>query len=100
MREKLGFEVLFEIPPHHRLVQVRSRSRGGLMSGMFWEHEEYDASGRLVARFNSFEETSPTGCTVRGWKKYGAAGQLVDSAEFSAGWRVRAQRSAHHRRQP
>lgn len=106
MREGTNFEALLVIPQHHRLVQVQSRSRGGLMSGTFWEHEEYDPSGALIARFSSFEETGPTGCTVRGWKKYDAAGQLVDSAEFenapqfSAGWRVGAQSGAYPERQP
>jgi hypothetical protein len=106
MREAMSFEALLEIPQHHRLVQVRSRSRGGLMRGTFWEHEEYDPSGVLIARFSSFEETDPTGCTVRGCKKYDAAGQLVDSAEFgdalqfSAGWRARARSSAYPERQP
>jgi hypothetical protein len=52
----LSFETLFKVPPQHRLVQVLSRSRGGLISGTFCEHEEYDTNGRLIARFDTFNE--------------------------------------------
>ena len=83
MREKLGFEVLFEIPPHHRLVQVRSRSRGGLVSGTYWEHEEYDAGGRLVARFESFVEAGPDGHRESGWSKYDPSERLVGSGALA-----------------
>jgi hypothetical protein len=72
-----GFEALFQVPPQHRLVQVRSRSRGGLVSGTYWEHEEYDAAGRLVARFESFVEAGPDGHCESGWSKYDPLGQLV-----------------------
>ena len=75
------FEVLFRTPPQHRLVPVRSRSRGGLAGGTVWEHEEYDMRGQLVARFESFEETSPNGDSIRGWRRYDRAGHLVEARD-------------------
>ena len=73
-----SFEALFQVPAHHRLVQVRSRSRGGLISGTFWHHEEYDRSGQLIARFESFEETGPTGDLASGWRRYDATGRFIE----------------------
>jgi hypothetical protein len=35
-----GFATLFKVPPQHRLVQVRSLSREGLISWIFRKHEE------------------------------------------------------------
>jgi hypothetical protein len=80
--DALSFEALFHVPPQHRLVRVRSRSRGGLISGTFCEHEEYDTSGRLIARFETFEETGPTGSTSSGWRRYDRTGWLVDTGDL------------------
>ncbi|HEX2136259.1 MAG TPA: hypothetical protein VHG30_10195 [Microvirga sp.] len=78
-----SFEALFEVPPQHRLVQVRARSRGGLIRGQVWEHHEYDAGGRLVARYATFEETGPDGQSAAGWRKYDPSGRLVASRDLS-----------------
>ena len=72
-----SFEVLFAIPSAHRLEQVRSRSRGGLDRGEYWEHKEYDGSGHLVASYCSFSEVDPTGVCRSGWRKYDSTGSLV-----------------------
>ena len=77
-----SFEALFRVPPENRLVQVRSRSRGGLISGTVWEHQEYDAGGRLVARYASFEERGPNGHRTAGWRKYDPAGRLIESRDL------------------
>ena len=77
-----NFEVLFRVPPQHRLVHVRSRSRGGPIGGTFWEHEEYDAGGSLIARFKSFEETDPTGLRVSGWHRRDATGLLLEAGDL------------------
>ena len=61
LREALNFESIFRIPASHRLLVVRSRTRGGLFSAVYWEHEEYDAAGRLICRYKSFDEVSPAG---------------------------------------
>ncbi len=72
-----SFEALFGIPPQHQLVLVRSRSKRGLISGTTWEHEQYDTAGQLVARFESFEETGPTGQQVSGWRQFSPQGELI-----------------------
>jgi hypothetical protein len=80
-REVVNFEAIFRIPPTHRLLVVRSRSRGGLVSAVYWEHEEYDTTGRLIARYKSFEEVSPAGTQQRGWCKYDGNGRLLSEAD-------------------
>ena len=83
---ELHFEAIFQVPPTHRLVAVRSRSRAGIVAGTFWDHEEYDAGGRLVARYESFEEHDPRGGAQRsGWRKYDIVGRLVAEGELPAG---------------
>ncbi len=72
-----NFEAVFQIPSAHRLALVRSRSRGGLVRGTYWEHKEYDASGQMVARYKSFDEVGVEGHHHRGWCKFDGFGQLV-----------------------
>jgi hypothetical protein len=79
-REVDNFEAIFRIPPTHRFLVVRSRSRGGLFSAVYWEHEEYDTTGRLIARYKSFEEVSPAGVQQCGWCKYDGNGRRVAEA--------------------
>jgi hypothetical protein len=82
---ELNFEAIFCISAEHRLVQVRSRSRAGLLAGTFWDHEEYDAAGRLIGRYESFEEMSPRGNDRRsGWRKYDIVGRLVAEGDLPA----------------
>ena len=80
---ELNFEAIFRVPAAHRLVQVRSRSRAGIVTGTFWDHEEYDELGRLIARYESFDEASPRHETRRaGWRKYDLIGRLVAEGEL------------------
>jgi hypothetical protein len=73
-----SFEALYHVPIMHRLIPVRSRSRGGRMPATYWEHEEYDARGRLIARYESYIESRPSEGEARsGWRKYSAAGHLI-----------------------
>ena len=82
---EINFEAVFQVPPTHRLIQVRSRSRAGIVAGTFWDHEEYDARGLLVARYESFEERSPRlGARRAGWRKYDILGRLVAEGELPA----------------
>jgi hypothetical protein len=82
---ELNFEAVLRIPATHRLVAVRSRSRAGILAGTFWDHEEYDAGGRLIARYESFEETNACGEYRRsGWRKYDLFGRLVAEGELPA----------------
>jgi len=71
------FEEIFRVPPVHRLRQTSFHSGGG---GQYdkWTHEELDATGRLVARYESWAHTTYTGSpTDEGWKKFVLNGPLV-----------------------
>ena len=78
-----SFEALFCIPPRHQLVLVRSRSRGGLESRISWGHEEYDTTGQLVARYESFEATGAAGEQMSRWRRFNPQGEVT--AEGNAG---------------
>jgi hypothetical protein len=65
-----SFEALFRVSALHRLVLVKSRSRGGRLSGEYWEHEEYDGLGRLIARYHCYKEVEPSGQRRCGWRRY------------------------------
>ena len=80
---ELTFEAVFGVPPTHRLLAVRSRSRAGIVAGTFWDHEEYDGLGRLVARYQSFDERDPqSGMRRSGWRKYDLLGRLVAEGDL------------------
>lgn len=72
-----NFEAVFQVPSSHRLVAVRSRTQGGMTTTVVWEHEEYDASGQLVARYRSYEQVSAIGEVRCGWQKFDAEGQVI-----------------------
>ena len=78
------FEAIFRIPANHTLLVVRSRSRGGPVGSVRWEHEEYDASGLLVARYESFAEMNPVGLRLSGWCKYDLEGNPIGEGEWLA----------------
>ncbi len=65
-----NFEAVFHIPDQHQLRLVRSRCRGGACSGVTWEHEEYDASGALVAEYESYTKTDPVRGKQSAWRKF------------------------------
>jgi hypothetical protein len=71
------FEVLFGIPPHHRLWLVRSRGRGGPMWGEYWTHEEVNQGGTVLARYESYDEVDARGQVRGGWRTYDASGCLI-----------------------
>jgi hypothetical protein len=75
--DEYNFETLFQVPPTHSLVQIRTRSRGGSVRGIFWDHDEYDPAGQLIARYSSFDEVSATGLRQSGWRKFDREGLLV-----------------------
>jgi hypothetical protein len=82
LREEPTFEVLFRVPPAHRLIVVRTRGRGGIVSSVYWEHEERDATGRLIARNDSFDEISVSGLRHTGWRKFDREGNLVSAGQI------------------
>jgi hypothetical protein len=78
----LNFEQVFAIDPAHQLVLVRSRSRGGALVGQLWTHNEYAPGGRLVARYETYEELNPlTGTRRGGWSKYDQEGRLLATGD-------------------
>ena len=77
IRGARNFEAIFQIPATHQLVLVRSRSLGCPISAVFWEHDEYDAQGRLAARYCSFESVNASGERQRGWRRFDSHGHLV-----------------------
>jgi hypothetical protein len=82
VRDDSNFEAVFHIPPTHYLLIVRSRSRGGFRSGVYWEHEEYDTKDALIARYQSFSESDDGGIYRSGWRKYDLAGRLIGEGEW------------------
>jgi hypothetical protein len=86
----LNFETLFGTPPHHRLVLIRSRGRGGQMWGEYWTHEEVDQRGTVIARYESHDEVDARGQVRCGWRKYDASDSLVDEQTISASRSVRS----------
>jgi hypothetical protein len=75
------FEQVFGIPSHHRLEQVRSRARAGIVRGVYWVHEEFDAQGHLVARYESYQEMARSAPRRSGWCKFDRSGHLVASGD-------------------
>jgi hypothetical protein len=47
------------------------------VQGVYWDHEEYNLAGQLVARYRSFEEMSAAGLRESGWRKFDGAGHLI-----------------------
>ena len=82
IRDASNFEAIFHIPSAHYLLVVRSRSRGGFLSGVYWEHEEYDTTGALIARYQSFSESRDGRVCQSGWRKYDLAGRLIEEREW------------------
>jgi hypothetical protein len=76
------FEWTFRVPPYHRLQQVRSRARAGVVRGVYWEHEEYNPAGFLVARYESYEEIAEAAPRRSGWRKFDPEGRLLARSEF------------------
>ena len=82
LRDDHNFEAVLHIPANHSLLAVRSRCRGGLLGGVYWEHEEYDTRGALIARYKSFAEGNQAGVCQYGWRKYDLAGRLIGEGEW------------------
>jgi hypothetical protein len=76
------FEWTFRVPPHHRLEQVRSRVRAGVVRGVYWVHAEYDRAGFLVARYESYDEIADAAPRRSGWRKFDPDGRLLARGAF------------------
>jgi hypothetical protein len=80
-----NFEAVFQIPSSHDLVVIRSRTQGGETTTVVWEHDEYDASGQLIARYKSYEHVNAAGERRCGWEKLDARGKPVTGSQLSDG---------------
>lgn len=80
LREVTNFEAVFHVPPSHYLVVVRSRRQAGAVAANFWEHDEYDAIGQLVARYKCFQKVNAEGKRQSGWQKFSRDGELICEA--------------------
>ncbi len=80
------FETIFRTPVEHRLVIRGSRSRGAPLDGVCWYHDEFDATGALVARYETYDETDEAGKERCGWRRYDAGGRLVARHELAMRW--------------
>ena len=57
-------------------------------SAVFWEHDEYDSQGRLLAHYFSFEQVNDLGERQTGWRKFDSHGHLVsedDDLQYAPG---------------
>jgi hypothetical protein len=71
-----AFEQHFRIAAGHWLREVRRTPRTGpLRDTVEWEHEEYDADGRLVAVYESW--THGDDITVTSFVKYSPTGWVL-----------------------
>jgi hypothetical protein len=77
-----NFESIYRVPLSHTLVAVRSRTQGGPTTSVFWEHDEYDAFGHLIACYKSFQQVTATGKQRSGWQKFDREGQLLAESEI------------------
>ncbi len=80
------FETIFRIPVEHRLVIRGSRSRGAPSDRVCWFHDEFDAAGALVARYETYDETDDAGQDRCGWRRYDANGRLLVRHEVAMRW--------------
>jgi hypothetical protein len=78
MRPMSGFEEAFGVPAGHRLRQVHPASRAQAGHGQagaeaqWWEHEEYDRDGSLVAVYESWaQEGGGAGLAFVKYSPYG-----------------------------
>jgi hypothetical protein len=86
-----GFEDAFGVPAGHSLRLVRSASRGHVGRGRagaevrWWEHEEYDEHGRLVAVYESWtQERDGGGGGGLAFVKYSPYGWVLSVSGRSA----------------
>jgi hypothetical protein len=90
-----SFEAIFRVPVAHHLNLVRSKARGGIVRGEYWEHEELDGSGQTVARYETFCESNGGGSAWSGWRKYDPNGRLIEAQEPAADLLDGRERSVH-----
>jgi hypothetical protein len=80
-RDMARFEEVFRIPEVHTLKQTYFKSSAN-GSRDRWMHEEYDAHGALVARYESWMNLTINGFAHDdGWKKFSPTGEIVATGD-------------------
>ncbi len=69
------FEQIFKIKEGHALKEVRFR-QGNYDD--HWEHEERNAEGEFVARYESWDHMPPRQPHKVGWRKFSPDGRLLE----------------------
>lgn len=73
----MTFTHIYAIPRQHSLTLLRHFGDGNQVPEE-WLHEERDADGRLVARYESWEDHSRR---ASGYRKYDSAGRLLSASD-------------------
>ncbi|EOW9111037.1 hypothetical protein [Vibrio cholerae] len=67
------------IPDSHELKQTSFRQKGTMAQNEYWEYEQLDENGQLVARI----ETSLNSLTTdAGFRKYSLDGKLIAEGKY------------------
>jgi hypothetical protein len=73
----MTFTQIFAVPREHSLILLKHSGRGAAKREE-WLHEERDAAGRLVARYESWEDLSRRSS---GYRKYDPGGRLLSASD-------------------
>lgn len=73
----ITFSEIYAVPGDHSLVLLR-HSGDAARRKEEWHHEERDAVGRLVARYESWEDAASRSS---GYRKYDPAGRLLSASD-------------------
>ena len=71
----MTFEEIFKIPLDHTLKKTRERLK---TLDDNWKHEEFDAQGQLVARYESWDYLTPGVSHNSGWRKVSPDGAVLE----------------------
>jgi hypothetical protein len=71
------FRNAFQIPEENELIETKSKSRGPMGALESWEHEEKAPEGHLIAKYESWHNTTPNLKTESGFRKYSPSGELI-----------------------
>ena len=72
------FRAAYNVPKENELIETKNRSKGPMGGFDSWEHEEKDAAGNLIARYESWHSVAPNLKIESGFRKYSPTGDLLD----------------------
>ncbi|BAC94623.1 hypothetical protein [Vibrio vulnificus YJ016] len=71
------------IPDSHELKQTSFRQKGTMAQNEYWEYDELDENGQLVARIERWDCTSLNSLTTdAGFRKYSLDGKLIAEGKY------------------